>query len=82
MERIDSRTVEFTTIDEINAKERFDTALNEGLSITAAARRSLAMGLAEGARYSAVFVEYLSENTVIVTKGRAVVATPKGREFP
>lgn len=84
MRRINSRTVEFTTTVEAEAHARFNEALDDGLSICAAARRALEAGLAEPvpARYSHEFVEYLSEDTVIVTTGGQVVATPKGRRYP
>lgn len=84
MIRVDARTVEFTTVAEMAAHAGFHEALDDGLSICAAARRALEAGLAEPvpARYSHEFVEYLSEDTVIVTTGGQVVATPKGRRYP
>ena len=82
MKWIDSRTVEFTNTGEIQAKERFDQALDEGHSIRAAATIALEEGLAQRWRFTRDFVEYLSEDTVIVTKNRRVVPTGKGRQFP
>lgn len=84
MKRINSRTVEFTSVMEIEAHDRFHQALDEGASVCQAARVALEEGIATGARprYTAAFVEYLSEGTLICTRGGRVVTTPKGRQFP
>ena len=84
MNRIDSRTVEFTHSGEVAAKERFEQALDDGLTITAAAIVALEdQTPAARSRLSRDFVEYLSDGCVMVIKktGR-VMSTPKGRQYP
>lgn len=82
VKQIDSRTVEFTTVGEQQAHDRFNEALDEGHSIRAAATLALEEGLSKRWRFSREFVEYLSEDTVLVTRTRRVVPTAKGRQYP
>ena len=82
MKRISSRIVEFTSTGEVTAHERFNEALDEGLSIRAAATVALEEAAVLHWRFSREFVQYLSEDTVIMTKGGRVVPTPKGRQYP
>jgi len=82
MKRITNRIVEFTSEAEIRAHDRFNEALDEGLSIRAAATVALEEAAVLHWRFSREFVRYLSEDTVIMTKGGRVVPTPKGRQYP
>lgn len=86
MNRIDSRTVEFTDYIEVEVKERFEELLDNGHGIPEAATLALQEGLRNhpsNARFTRAFVEYLSEDTVFVTNRGAgrVMLTGKGRSL-
>lgn len=81
MKRIDSRTVEFTHTWETEAVDRFEQALDDGADIMGAATIALNEGLLRNASFTRDFVEYLSEDTVILTRGGKILPTAKGRRL-
>lgn len=87
MNRIDSRTVELTLRERaVKAQMEFD--LDGGASIVEASTAALEWAVSQGYPLSAEFVEYLSEDCLMVTHPlgagprstrRKIIATPKGR---
>jgi len=68
MHRIDENTVEFTTVGELRAKERFEELLEDGQSIALAAGQALEEQISLRWKFSSAFVEYLSDGTLAVTR--------------